>query len=641
MLSIVQNSLKAKLFLLFFSINLAGIMLVGLISYQSKREALRSQVEDNLSVISSELADKVDRYLSERMNDTRAIALHYSLRGVKTTTSSQNALLAEYMRIYPYYEHISIINVEDVRPPSKCEQPYPCCNDWYLPAMAGKVISSDMYLSALTDKPTMSFAAPIRDERGVVVSIITTNLKLDYLWDIVAHVAEENRKSGLTGYAYMINSSGVIIAHPDTRKILDENALDNPEPSVRAMIKAMVSGATGKVDYTYEGVSKTAAFAPCKGFGDYAGHGWSMGVNCPHSELYAPLKPLLEKYIALFLVTSLVMFYVSSMIAGYIVRPVRVLKENASRIGAGNFNLRVHTNSSDEIGDLEKSFNRMAETLETRDAQIREYTNTLTSINRELAVKQDELSRANTVLKNTNDEMRKLEKQKSEFMAMITHDIKSPLSTVITYAEMILGGVITDGGPELKKAVGSIHASGYKILSLVDNFLASSAIEAGKLQLNLRQLDIADFIEDEMPFFTPQMDKKNIVFTLNVEPDIPTVMADKMQLDRVFANIISNAIKYTPSRGGVSVKAGTAGDNVFISVSDTGPGIDPDEVENMFNKYMRAKDTSKFEGIGLGLFIAKAIVEAHGGVIDVQSTSGEGSTFTINLPARGTRNDAR
>ena len=114
----LRKSLKAKLFLIFFSLNLSVILLVGFISYQSKRGALKGQVENSLSIMSTELADKVDRFLGQRLADTRAIALHYSLHGLKTTTSGQNRILAQYLRIYPYYEHISLINISDVRVPT-------------------------------------------------------------------------------------------------------------------------------------------------------------------------------------------------------------------------------------------------------------------------------------------------------------------------------------------------------------------------------------------------------------------------------------------------------------------------------------------------------------------------------------------
>lgn len=631
-----RSSLKTKIFLVLLISNLSVILIVGLISYFSKRNALKEQVENSLSIMSEELSDKVDRYLDQRLADTRAIALHYSLHAVKSTTSNQNRILAQYLRIYPYYDHISIINTEDIKVPSRKEQAADKKALWYLPAMQGRITSSDMYISPLTDEPTMSFAAPITDENGRVVSIITTNLRLDSLWEIVDHVHAENVKKNMSSYAFIVNRSGYIIAHPKKEKILKENPLrDGKDARLRATVFRMADGRAGTASYKYEGVSKVAAYAPCTGYGQYKGHGWSVGVTEPYSELLAPMKRLLAIYIFMFFLIFLATLYASSRLAVYLVKPILALKEAASRVGAGNFSLRIEGDTEDEIGDLAVSFNKMAETLEARDNQIKEYTRTLTRINRELGAKQEELSLANQHLKVTNEELVKLEKQKDEFMAMITHDIKSPLSTVISYAEMIMDGTITLGGDESRKAVSSIHASGYKILSLVDNYLVSAAIDAQKLSISKQPLDLNSFVEEEIPFFEPQLDKKKIQFVFNKTATIPRVMADKIQLDRAFSNIMSNALKFTPPNSGITVSTLLFEKEAAIAVSDTGGGISEDEIDGLFNKYRRSKNTAKIEGMGLGLFISRAIAEAHGGRLTAESRLGEGSTFTIYLPLQG------
>jgi methyl-accepting chemotaxis protein len=155
-----------------------------------------------------------------------------------------------------------------------------------------------MYISPLTDEPTMSFAAPVTDENGRVVSIITTNLRLDSLWEIVDHVHAENIKKNLSSYAFIVNRSGYIIAHPNKDKILKENLLrDGEDARLRAMVSRMAESRTGTASYKYEGVSKVAAYAPCTGYGQYKGHGWSVGVTEPYSELLAPMKRLLAIYL--------------------------------------------------------------------------------------------------------------------------------------------------------------------------------------------------------------------------------------------------------------------------------------------------------------------------------------------------------
>ncbi|MHB8173039.1 MAG: sensor histidine kinase [Nitrospirota bacterium] len=611
----VRKSLKAKLFLIFFVLDLSVILLVGFISYQSKKDALKHQAENSLSIIASELADKVDRYLSDKLEDSRAIALHYSLYGLKTTTSSQNAILSKYLKIYPYFDHISVINVEDIKKPDKSGY----SNSWYLPALSGQITSSDMYISPITDRPTMSFAAPVYDKEGKIVSILTTNLKLEYLWEIIDAVQRENIASGHTGYAFLVNRDGLLIGHPNRGKILMNNR-SSMLPDTKKMVQEMTSGKTGTAYYTSRttGVRKLAGFAPLKGFGDYRGHGWSVGVNENYSELLEPMNRLLKLYFLLFIITSFVALAISRYLAEYIVRPVNKLREGASRIGSGNFDMRIPRNHEDEIGELANSFNSMADALQERDLRINEYTETLREANHEL--------------ERTNDELVRLEKEKADFNAMITHDIKSPLSTILTYAEMIREGSLS-GREDIGNAMSSVYASGKKILTLVDNYLVSSAIDAGKLKLNLQPLDINDLVEDSMTFFVPQAERRNVSISFVKGAGLPHAMADKVQLDRVICNILGNALKYIPSGASVAVSTRAAEDGIEIDISDTGNGIPEKDVETMFQKFRRSSATGKIDGMGLGLYISKAIAEAHGGGISLRSRLGEGTTFTIRIPA--------
>ncbi len=615
MTSAVQKSLKAKLFLIFFMLGLSVILLVGVISYQSKKNALKRQAEKSLSIMASELADKIDRYLNDKLEDTRALALHYSLYGLKTTTSSQNAILSKYLKIYPYFDHISVINIEDIKKPEKPTY----SNSWYLPALSGKVISSDMYISPITDRPTMSFAAPVYDKEGNIVSVLTTNLKLENLWEIIDAVHRENMTSGHSGYAFLINHDGILIGHPDRSKILNNSRPPRPA-DMNEMLREMTSGKSGTAYYTSRttGIKKLAGFAPLKGFGDYLGHGWSVGVNEDYSELLESMNRLLKMYFLLFIIVSLIALAVSRYLAEYIVRPVNNLREGASKIGAGNFDLRIPRMHDDEIGELANSFNSMADALQERDWRINEYM--------------ESLKKANHELERTNEELVRLEREKTDFNAMITHDIKSPLSTILTYAEMIQDGSLS-GQEEIEKAMSSVYASGKKILTLVDNFLISAAIESGKLKLNLQPLDVNNLVEDSMAFFVPQAERRSVAISLVKETCLPHVMGDKVQLDRVICNILGTALKYIPSGASVTISTRSAGDTVEIDVSDTGNGIPEKDLETMFQKFRRSSATGKIDGMGLGLYISKAVAEAHGGTISLKSWLGEGTTLTIRIPA--------
>jgi signal transduction histidine kinase len=214
---------------------------------------------------------------------------------------------------------------------------------------------------------------------------------------------------------------------------------------------------------------------------------------------------------------------------------------------------------------------------------------------------------------------------------MITHDIKVPLTVILGYTEML-----TDPEPPHDQIppdiLTRIRESGEKIHALVCNFVDLSRIEAGRLTIDRRPCDLHAMLSHVLEQHGASARRKNI--TLALEADVMTpLLADEPQLERVVTNLVANAIKYTPSGGQITVVTGRENGRVTIAFRDTGRGIPADELPHLFEKYRRVREAKRTEGTGLGLFIAKTIVDAHGGDIRVESEPGAGSTFTLLLPA--------
>jgi len=233
-------------------------------------------------------------------------------------------------------------------------------------------------------------------------------------------------------------------------------------------------------------------------------------------------------------------------------------------------------------------------------------------------------------------ESRELERRKADFYAMLSHDLKSPISSIIGFAEILkdnAGGLDKDS----LDSVSSIYNSGVKLMNLVEDFLAVSRIESGNLSLNAFPLDMSLLIRDTLDEFTAVARNKGVDISLEVEDNMKGV-ADKKLVTRAVSNLINNAVKYTRPEGRIKVKGskanGAGGDRVLISVSDTGPGIPPEEQLKVFNKYYRLTKDTKLKGSGLGLYIVKVIAEAHGGSVVLESEVGKGSNFILTLPAR-------
>jgi PAS domain S-box-containing protein len=227
-------------------------------------------------------------------------------------------------------------------------------------------------------------------------------------------------------------------------------------------------------------------------------------------------------------------------------------------------------------------------------------------------------------------EKRRMEEMKADFLAMVTHDMKNPVSVIVGYTEILLNDVCP--ASTCRDMLVSVDASARGLLHLILNFLDLSRIEAGALRLNRVATCLNDILRQVIDYEAPLARAKQIRIEEEFGP-VPPVNGDRLQLDRVFVNLIGNAIKFTPPGGRVAVSSTAENGSVVIRVSDTGPGIPPHQIPHLFGKYQRLSQTAQTDGTGLGLFIAKSMVDAHGGAVRVESAPGTGATFVVSLPA--------
>lgn len=231
-------------------------------------------------------------------------------------------------------------------------------------------------------------------------------------------------------------------------------------------------------------------------------------------------------------------------------------------------------------------------------------------------------------------ERKQLERQRTEFLAMLTHDIKRPLSSILACAEMVLDGVKEHGLTGEEELLERLRSSVTMIDSLVTNYLELSRIEAGSLALVKMRLDIDRILQRVRQQYETEARRRRIHLEIESTPGAVEVEADLLALERVFANLVHNALKFTPAEGFVRVAVTIQGEHAVISVKDTGAGIPPEERPFLFEKYRRFATQRQREGTGLGLAIVKAMVEAHQGHVEVESTPGQGSCFSVYLPLR-------
>ncbi len=188
-------------------------------------------------------------------------------------------------------------------------------------------------------------------------------------------------------------------------------------------------------------------------------------------------------------------------------------------------------------------------------------------------------------------------------------------------------------GKENAQALHAIQENGERIVKLVTGFLDATQAESGKMEMKQQRVSLTPLIENLTQEQMEALRKKNISLNTDLYRQLPDVSGDESQLERVLWNLVGNAIKFTPPGGTISVSSQVDDGHVSISVTDTGMGIPEDALPQLFTEFRRLKGAENIEGTGLGLFIVKTIVEAHGGTVLAESKQGEGSKFTVRLPA--------
>ncbi len=245
-----------------------------------------------------------------------------------------------------------------------------------------------------------------------------------------------------------------------------------------------------------------------------------------------------------------------------------------------------------------------------------------------------ELEASNRELNDANAKLRELSEMKEEFLALTTHDLRSPLTVISGVINFFTSGRLGDLTAEQKNMVSMMERNTQSLIELVNDLLDASKLESGTMRLDLASIDLGALIHEVREGMLPMAREKGITIEESVLAQLPPLVADRAKLRRVIVNLLSNALKFTPKGGRVEVSAAPEGRFVRVSVTDTGVGIAPEDMERLFDKYEQARSraTRSEKGTGLGLYITRQIVELHGGKIEARSELGKGSTFSFTIP---------
>jgi signal transduction histidine kinase len=236
-------------------------------------------------------------------------------------------------------------------------------------------------------------------------------------------------------------------------------------------------------------------------------------------------------------------------------------------------------------------------------------------------------------LAEQNEQLRELDRLKDSFVALVSHELRTPLTSIRGYVELLLEELSSLSADEQRTYLGVVQRNSDRLLVLVNDLLFMAQVEANKLVLDLGETSLVPLAEECLEAARPAADERRISLRLQATGE-PVLSADGPRLEQVLDNLLSNALKFTPPGGEVEVCVGCDDSSAFVEVSDTGMGIGAKDVEHLFTPFYRTESaaTASVPGTGLGLAISKAIVDAHGGRISVESDEGHGTTFRIEVP---------
>ena len=277
---------------------------------------------------------------------------------------------------------------------------------------------------------------------------------------------------------------------------------------------------------------------------------------------------------------------------------IHLINRAAQAVSRGELDVRITPQGKDEMAELARKFNEMTAQLQAAELQ-----------------------------------QRKLDELKRDLIAWVSHDLQTPLASMRVIVEALVDGVVPDAETEQRYLV-TIQKDIRELSELIDDLFQMTQLDAGGLVLDLNPSSLVDLLSDTLENFHAVATRQGVDMTASMAPGLDIVYMDTRRIGRVLNNLISNALRHTSSGGSVQVLAERAGDTVKVKVIDSGEGIAPADLPYVFDRFYRGEKSRNRQtgGAGLGLAIARGIVEAHGGEITVESNLGQGSTFTFTLP---------
>jgi signal transduction histidine kinase len=437
-------------------------------------------------------------------------------------------------------------------------------------------VVSDLLISRLTGEPAVAVVRSIRGTQGDLQGLVAGYIDPYRLGEALT-VAREGTRA-----IVFVDRQGVVVSRLPTVPLTWE---ERRWPQAQSLLARGLAGeeVMGTFRSPVDQQQRIAAVVPVQMVG------WVAMATRPEREVMAPLLRTLAIEVGILLLIAGIAFGVALLVGRRLIAQIERLERQAQAVGRGELDQRVQVDGPQEIRALATTFNQMSHTLRER------------------------------------------ERERDAYIHTVSHDLRAPLTVALGHVQLIEDDLQqTRQNGDVREGIRAIHQAMRRMQVMIQDLVDSARQEAGQLRLNVQPTDVRAFVADVLTRTRTALDTSRV--HNEIIADIPPVLADHDRLERILMNLLSNALKYSPPTTPVTINATPAEQEVIIAIADQGVGIPPEDQQHLFERFYRAKGTRQTEGIGLGLYITKLLVEAQGGRIWVESETGRGSTFYFTLP---------